>query len=122
MRKRDDVLGMVDGLEFGLRYAWIANQIPYLSHWLMGNIWFAEFLVTQLSYSAAVFHDQNVPDMTVQFRQEWSAEKRDVRLYFSPCLKSEEAKVKLISNGDMMDYLGNSVRQLPLPSPSTSRA
>lgn len=67
--------------------------------------------------------------MTVQFRQECindhdyqSAEKHDVRPYFSPCLKSEEAKVKPISNGDMMDHLRNASQRLPLPSPSTNRA
>ena len=47
MEKREDVMGMIGGLEFGLKYMGIVSQIPSLHSWLMGNIWVAKFLAAQ---------------------------------------------------------------------------
>lgn len=47
MEKREDVLGMIAGLEDGLRYAGVVSQIPRLHHWFMGNIRVAKFMAAQ---------------------------------------------------------------------------
>lgn len=47
MEKREDVLGMIAGLDSGLQYAGIVSQVPKLHGWLMGNIWVAKFLAAQ---------------------------------------------------------------------------
>jgi cytochrome P450 len=37
MEERKDILNMISSLEFGLRYAGIVGQVPYLHPWLVGN-------------------------------------------------------------------------------------
>lgn len=47
MEKREDVMGMIGGLELGLKYAGVVGQVPTLHPWLMGNSCVARLLTIQ---------------------------------------------------------------------------
>jgi hypothetical protein len=47
MENREDVMGMIGGLELGLKYAGVVGQVPALHPWLMGNRWVAKLLTAQ---------------------------------------------------------------------------
>jgi cytochrome P450 len=54
MEERKDVLNMISGIEFALKYAGLAGQVPDLHPWLAGN----EFLMTNIARIPFI----NVPD------------------------------------------------------------
>jgi hypothetical protein len=43
MEERKDIEHMIEGLEFGLRYAGVVGQVPYLHPWLLGNLALVKF-------------------------------------------------------------------------------
>lgn len=47
MEKREDVLGMIHGIDSGLHYAGLIGQVPALHPWLMGNLWLLKLLAAQ---------------------------------------------------------------------------
>lgn len=47
MERREDVQGMIGGLEAGLRYGGVAGQVPWLHSWTVGNLWVGKFLAAQ---------------------------------------------------------------------------
>ncbi|KAJ5678347.1 cytochrome P450 [Penicillium maclennaniae] len=111
MEKREDVIGMIAGLEAGLRYAGVVSQIPRLHHWFLGNIWVAKFMAAQ------PFVKMPDPLRTmVRFTQECidnydrgTPGKHGDRPDFLAWLRSEEAKGRPMSNRDMMNHHSNNL-------------
>lgn len=131
MEKREDVMGMISGLELGLKYAGIVGQVPALHPWLMGNSWVTKLLTAQpfveiadpLRTMVNVSHPpcfsmiySGVILMEIQITQECIDDydkTRDKSLGHRPdflaWLRSEESKGKQLSNRDMINHLSNNL-------------
>lgn len=47
LEMRQDILGMISGIDTALKYAGIIGQVPAFHPWLMGNHWVVKFLAAQ---------------------------------------------------------------------------
>lgn len=47
MENREDVLGMIEGIDSTLQYGATIGQVPEFHRWLMGNLWVSKFMTTQ---------------------------------------------------------------------------
>ncbi|KAJ5656902.1 cytochrome P450 [Penicillium longicatenatum] len=109
MEKREDVHGMIGGLEAGLRYGGVAGQVPWLHSWTLGNPWVGKFLAAQpfqiVPNPLRVMITQNcIDDYDRQ-----PAQQHSDRPDFLAWLRSEETKEKPMSNRDIMNHLSNNL-------------
>ncbi|KAJ5315081.1 cytochrome P450 [Penicillium atrosanguineum] len=112
MEKREDVLGMIAGLDDGLRYASVVSQIPRLHHWFMGNIRVATFMAAQPFVKMPDPLRTMVQKFTQECIDDYDREtpgKHGDRPDFLAWLRGEEAKGRPMSNRDMMNHLSNNL-------------
>ncbi|KAJ6000548.1 cytochrome P450 [Penicillium waksmanii] len=127
--KREEVMGMIGGLELGLKYVGVVGQVPALHPWLMGNSWVAKLLTAQPFIEIAdplrtmvnvslppcfQFIESGVILMVLQITQECIDDHEKTldgthghRPDFLTWLRSEELKGKPLSNRDMINHLSN---------------
>lgn len=127
MEKREDVQGMIGGLEAGLCYGGVAGQVPWLHSWTMGNLWVGKLLAAQpfinvpnplrtmvqvriLSlYEIILSNWMQFTQKCIDDYDRESAQQHGDRPDFLSWLRSEEAKGKPMSNRDMMNHLSNNL-------------
>ncbi|KAJ5897370.1 cytochrome P450 [Penicillium tannophilum] len=109
MERREDVQGMIGGLEAGLRYGGVAGQVPWLHSWTVGNLWVGKFLAAQPFIGTpdplrTMFTQTCIDDYDRQ-----PAQQHGDRPDFLAWLRSEETKGKPMSNRDIMNHLSNNL-------------
>jgi cytochrome P450 len=127
MEKREDVQGMIGGLEAGLRYGGVAGQIPWLHSWTLEDPWVGKFLAalpfhivpnplrTMVQASAPSLyegHKSNLIQITQDCIDDYdrqSAQQHNDRPDFLAWLRSEEIKGKPMSNRDIRNHLSNNL-------------
>ncbi|CAI7627401.1 unnamed protein product [Penicillium manginii] len=111
MENREDVMGMIGGLELGLKYAGVVGQVPALHPWLMGNRWVAKLLTAQplIEIADPLRTMVNITQECIDDYDKTPDKTHGQRPDFLAWLRSEESKGKPLSNRDMINHLSNNL-------------